>query len=95
MANKCWKCARPVFFVRIWNGGTDEPGIKPLPLNVDPDNDRGSIALTDWPAGFHQYKPPGMKFYKVGRRIYAEAARTYVRLGGALYRVHYETCQKS
>lgn len=92
---ECYKCRAKIFFVDIL---TNENALgKSLPLNVDPDSDRGTVALITvadrWEPGRALIAPVGDEpRHIIGRKVLAEAARMLVSLGGALYRVHFDSC---
>lgn len=60
---------------------------KPIPIDVNPDNANGTIAIYDskWPAS-------NSKTERFVRRLYHEAAKAWLRAGGVLYRSHFDTC---
>lgn len=90
----CYKCKEPIFFLSD-EPTKENPSPKSIPINIDPDNKNGTIAIREVPNP-HSVWPPerDAKVRKQHiRRLYAEAARIYVAGGGALYRVHFDTCE--
>lgn len=86
---RCRNCHAPIFFLteqpKYYNAGTwDKPKqmlseVSPKPFDVDPS-----------PAGtFGIYEYVGKRYV---RRLHDEALRIYKHLGGAVYRIHFETC---
>lgn len=92
---KCYKCGSPIVFVKLasqWKA--DAFSEKSLPIDIDP-SAAGDIALYKWPVLFKGTKPAnGVDPVTVGRRLTSEALRMFLRLGGAAYRVHFDTCSK-
>jgi hypothetical protein len=93
---KCRNCHKPIIFLPVLNPHESPADKKILPIDVNPDNARGTVVLTNWPFGFgpHVKAPPGTHFVKVALRIYGEAAKMFRSAGGTLYRVHYDSCNK-
>jgi hypothetical protein len=90
---KCYKCDQPVIFVNVVNEAGNLSD-KAIPVNLEPDNAGGIIALVQWPFLFKGTKPfDGREIMTVARKIYGEAAKSFRRDGGSLYRVHWDTCR--
>ncbi len=87
----CYKCDQPVIFIPTING--DAISEKSIPVNVNPDNANGTIALFQWPVLFKGTRPTKGEFMTVGRRIYSVAAEMLIKAGGSLYRIHWDTCR--
>lgn len=93
---QCYKCNMPIIFARekpefkvigSYNNPSEiltDP--KPFPININPDNANGTVALYE--SSFPAAAAPTI----FARRLYHEAAKMYLRAGGALYTSHFETC---
>lgn len=100
----CRSCGAPIFFlserpewIAVGNYGDKKPILtepRQLPIDVIPDNVKGTLAIYEHPSPHSVYPPHRdakvRKSYV--RRLSGYAAESYVRLGGALYRIHFDTC---
>lgn len=91
---RCRNCMAPIFLVKPapnrWEGNP-----KALPVDVNPDP-AGTIGLYQVPSPFSMY--PAHRDFKGERKTYmrrlgGEALKAYTRLGGVVYRVHFDTCK--
>jgi hypothetical protein len=89
----CRLCSAPVFFL------SEQPTRfaqfpKMLPIDVDPD-DEGTVAIYEVPNPDsvsvidRAFKGVRQRFI---RRIYGEARRSFITLGGVVYRIHFDSC---
>ena len=90
---KCRSCNAPIFFLapepNRW-----ESNPKSLPINVDPDP-AGNIAIYEKPNPRSNWKAEREfkgERRRLMRKLGGEALAAYIRGGGAVYRVHFDTC---
>lgn len=104
---KCRNCNAPIFFLSekpkriVLDGFTDrareeitEP--KNLPIDVDP-SPEGTLAIFEDPNPHSVYPPHGRDFKGVRKKYIARlsgyALESYKRLGGVVYRLHFDSCR--
>lgn len=99
---RCRSCGAPIFFlserpeykmVGTYNNPKEiraEP--RPMPIDVDPDP-RGNIAIYEFPSPTCVW---GRDFVgerpRYFARLYHFALKSYVALGGVVYRLHFDSC---
>jgi hypothetical protein len=102
---QCRKCGRPIFFLAerpeyIITGSYTNPKQvrtepRPVPIDIDPDPIRGTLAIYEQP-NRHSAYPPDRDFTGTRqnfiRLMTPEVAAFWRRAGGELYRIHFDTC---
>ena len=94
---KCRTCGANIIFAQFEPDRFGNSG-KPLPVNISPDPN-GSIAFYESPSPTSNY-PPERDAAAVrqtfARRMSGPAVvESYLRAGGSLYRIHFDTCGTS
>jgi hypothetical protein len=94
----CNRCDARIFFIGF-EPRADGQIPKSIPLDLEPDPERGTVAIYEipqkWPGSGRIPAEHNARISPIsyGNRIYGEAAAAFVRQGGALYRVHFDSCK--
>lgn len=88
-------CRAPIFFLTR-EPTRQDPNPKNLPIDVNP-SPSGTVAIYERPSrdsvaiDDRNFKGERKRYF---RQIYHEALKSYIRLGGAVYTIHFDTCKQ-
>ena len=98
MPSFCYKCNLPIIFVDFEPSRRTGETPKTVPINITPDPD-GTIMLYQspglWPGSCNDERNAEIKTRQktFARRCYGRPLiESYLRSGGKMYRIHFDTC---